>query len=180
MEVASLIQSAVFLSCAYRICFDGVIASPLRASEVKVTSNFLLDEDSHSLSPLTDGLLKFVPAASGPVAMAPEAGVAFILAANRTRRPDVLEKFRPYKGGWDMTNKHYWASVSFTGATGFILAVVWLTSFAVALIAPLLQVENTFHGESFRTATPTNRSSVAAVVYLCCIDWLCATICWPG
>ncbi|KAG0493431.1 hypothetical protein HPP92_004425 [Vanilla planifolia] len=136
MEVASLIQSAVFLSLVLTVfASTGVIASPLRASEVKVTSNFLLDEDSHSLSPLTDGLLKFVPAASGPVAMAPEAGVAFILAANRTRRPDVLEKFRPYKGGWDMTNKHYWASVSFTGATGFILAVVWLTSFAVALIA---------------------------------------------
>lgn len=32
-----------------------------------------------------------------------------ILAENRTLRPDILSKFRKYRGGWDIANKHYWA-----------------------------------------------------------------------
>lgn len=47
----------------------------------------------------------------------------------------MLNKFRLYRGGWDITNKHYWASVGFTGAAGFILAFVWLVSFGLALLA---------------------------------------------
>jgi hypothetical protein len=32
-----------------------------------------------------------------------------VLAANRTKRPDILRGFRRYHGGWDITNRHYWA-----------------------------------------------------------------------
>ena len=32
-----------------------------------------------------------------------------ILAANRTKRPDILRGFRGYRDGWDIANKHYWA-----------------------------------------------------------------------
>ncbi|XP_028759508.1 uncharacterized protein LOC114718376 [Neltuma alba] len=60
-----------------------------------------------------------------------------VLAANRTRRPDILRHFRQYRGGWDITNQHYWASVGFTGAAGFILAVLWFISFGLALIIHL-------------------------------------------
>ena len=31
-----------------------------------------------------------------------------VLAANRTKRPDILSKFHKYRGGWDIANKHYW------------------------------------------------------------------------
>ncbi|GAB4828801.1 hypothetical protein Ancab_018462 [Ancistrocladus abbreviatus] len=57
-----------------------------------------------------------------------------VLAGNRTRRPDILRGFKRYQGGWDFTNKHYWASVGFTGAAGFIFAVLWFVSFSVALV----------------------------------------------
>nr|GLL32933.1 uncharacterized protein LOC109156800 [Ipomoea trifida] len=57
-----------------------------------------------------------------------------VLAGNRTKRPDILSRFRKYRGGWDIANKHYWASVGFTGAAGFILSVVWFVSFGLALV----------------------------------------------
>ncbi|PKA63502.1 hypothetical protein AXF42_Ash005397 [Apostasia shenzhenica] len=104
---------------------------PVRVSGKKVYDGFILDGEN--LAPLADGLLKFSPLASGPAALPPDAGFPLVLAAGRTRRPDVLDKFRTYKGGWDINNKHYWTSVGFTGAAGFILALLWLLSFVIAL-----------------------------------------------
>ncbi|KAK7310082.1 hypothetical protein RJT34_07327 [Clitoria ternatea] len=60
-----------------------------------------------------------------------------VLAANRTKRPDILRRFRPYRDGWDIANRHYWASVGFTGVAGFILAVLWFISFGLALVIHL-------------------------------------------
>ncbi|CAH9096005.1 unnamed protein product [Cuscuta epithymum] len=57
-----------------------------------------------------------------------------LLAGDRTRRPDILSRFHKYKGGWDIVNKHYWASVGFTGAAGFILSVLWFAFFGLALM----------------------------------------------
>ncbi|KAG8366705.1 hypothetical protein BUALT_Bualt17G0107200 [Buddleja alternifolia] len=56
-----------------------------------------------------------------------------VLAENRTKRPDILSRFHKYRGGWDIANKHYWASVGFTGAAAFILAILWFVSFGLAL-----------------------------------------------
>ncbi|XP_010555160.1 PREDICTED: uncharacterized protein LOC104824728 [Tarenaya hassleriana] len=56
-----------------------------------------------------------------------------VLAADRTKRPDLLRGFRPYRGGWNITSNHYWASVGFTGAAGFVLAFLWLVSFGSLL-----------------------------------------------
>ncbi|XP_041012948.1 uncharacterized protein LOC121256276 [Juglans microcarpa x Juglans regia] len=55
------------------------------------------------------------------------------LAANRTNRLDILRGFRRYRGGWDIANRHYWASVGFTGAPAFVLAVLWFISFGLCL-----------------------------------------------
>ncbi|KAJ1401420.1 hypothetical protein SESBI_28796 [Sesbania bispinosa] len=76
------------------------------------------------------------------VALGPSPGTdsskgALVLAANRTNRPDILRRFRRYRGGWDIANRHYWASVGFTGAAGFILAVLWFISFGLALVIHL-------------------------------------------
>ncbi|XP_009774824.1 uncharacterized protein LOC107769844 [Nicotiana tabacum] len=57
-----------------------------------------------------------------------------VLAGNRTRRPDFLSGFHKYRGGWDIANKHYWASVGFTGLAGIILALLWFISFGLALV----------------------------------------------
>ncbi|KAG6715218.1 hypothetical protein I3842_05G239800 [Carya illinoinensis] len=56
------------------------------------------------------------------------------LAANRTNRLDILRGFRRYRGGWDIANRHYWASVGFTGAPAFVLAVLWFISFGLCLV----------------------------------------------
>lgn len=32
-----------------------------------------------------------------------------VLAAQRTNRPDILRRFKHHHGGWDITNRHYWA-----------------------------------------------------------------------
>lgn len=43
------------------------------------------------------------------VAVGRETEGTLVLAANRTNRPDILHRFRRYKGGWDIANRHYWA-----------------------------------------------------------------------
>ncbi|CAN1151634.1 Ankyrin repeat domain-containing protein EMB506, chloroplastic [Linum perenne] len=63
----------------------------------------------------------------------PSPYTTLVLAADRTNRPDILNGFKHYRGGWDITNRHYWASVGFTGASGFVLAVLWFFSFALAV-----------------------------------------------
>eukprot|EP00252_Welwitschia_mirabilis_P018467 TRINITY_DN4102_c0_g1_i1.p1 TRINITY_DN4102_c0_g1~~TRINITY_DN4102_c0_g1_i1.p1 ORF type:complete len:581 (-),score=71.90 TRINITY_DN4102_c0_g1_i1:575-2317(-) len=75
--------------------------------------------------------------ASGPAAVnigGANSSNTLILAQNQTRRPDILSKFRKYRGGWNITNKHYWTSLGSTGAPGFILAILWFTSFGFALM----------------------------------------------
>ncbi|XP_023757947.1 uncharacterized protein LOC111906421 isoform X1 [Lactuca sativa] len=41
-------------------------------------------------------------------------------------RPDPLRHFRLYKGGYDIRNKHYWASAAFTGIHGYAMAGIWM------------------------------------------------------
>ncbi|KAE8729748.1 hypothetical protein F3Y22_tig00003398pilonHSYRG00047 [Hibiscus syriacus] len=43
-----------------------------------------------------------------------------------TVRVDPLDNFNKYRGGFDITNKHYWTSVVFTGIYGFAIAFLWL------------------------------------------------------
>ncbi|GLJ15489.1 hypothetical protein SUGI_0254300 [Cryptomeria japonica] len=45
-----------------------------------------------------------------------------LVARNRI---DPLDHFKRYKGGYDIENKHYWASTVFTGAYGYAIAAVW-------------------------------------------------------
>ncbi|KAI4373243.1 hypothetical protein MLD38_011389 [Melastoma candidum] len=73
--------------------------------------------------------------APGPPADEPHG--TLVLAANRTDRSDILKGFRHYHGGWSFSNRHYWASVGFTGSFGFILAILWFFFFGVALLVHL-------------------------------------------
>ncbi|KAM0986760.1 hypothetical protein COP2_011266 [Malus domestica] len=68
----------------------------------------------------------------GPSSDAPQG--TLVLAAKRTNRPDILRRFKHYRGGWDIVDPHYWASVGFTGAVGFIIAVLWFVAFGMILV----------------------------------------------
>lgn len=43
-----------------------------------------------------------------------------------TVRIDPLDHFKKYRGGFDITNKHYWSSIIFTGISGYAIGVLWL------------------------------------------------------
>ncbi|KAK7262610.1 hypothetical protein RJT34_30185 [Clitoria ternatea] len=45
---------------------------------------------------------------------------------DNTIRVDPFDNFRKYKGGFNITNKHYWSSVVFTGVYGYAIGVLWL------------------------------------------------------
>ncbi|KAL3699300.1 hypothetical protein R1sor_017322 [Riccia sorocarpa] len=62
----------------------------------------------------------------------------FLLAANRTNRRDPLDNFDTYRGGWNIQNKHYWASVGYTGLPAFIVALVWAALGLLGLLSLLL------------------------------------------
>lgn len=47
---------------------------------------------------------------------------SFVLAAKRTYRKDPLNGFKKYTGGWNISEKHYWA-------VSFFLSTILLTYF---------------------------------------------------
>ncbi|KAB2622876.1 hypothetical protein D8674_025058 [Pyrus ussuriensis x Pyrus communis] len=43
-----------------------------------------------------------------------------------TVRVDPLDDLKKYRGGYNITNKHYWSSTIFTGIHGYALGMLWL------------------------------------------------------
>ncbi|KAK9287657.1 hypothetical protein L1049_016094 [Liquidambar formosana] len=43
-----------------------------------------------------------------------------------TVRVDPLDNFKKYRGGYDITDKHYWSSTVFTGVYGYAIGLLWL------------------------------------------------------
>lgn len=60
-----------------------------------------------NLGPWRNGIAGAIAQEPGPSTDA--SNNTLVLAANRTNRPDILRGFKHYKGGWDITNRHYWA-----------------------------------------------------------------------
>ncbi|KAI3792092.1 hypothetical protein L2E82_05962 [Cichorium intybus] len=58
---------------------------------------------------------------------------ALVLAQERTTRKDPLDKFKKYRGGWNIKERHYWASVAFTAAPFFVVAAAWFVIFGLFL-----------------------------------------------
>ncbi|KAK7410239.1 hypothetical protein VNO78_00868 [Psophocarpus tetragonolobus] len=56
------------------------------------------------------------------------------LAAERTRRKDPLHAFNNYIYGWNITDTHYWASVTYTAVPVFSIAAVWFLGFGLCLL----------------------------------------------
>lgn len=116
------------------------LAVPLVALSIFLNSSFVLCHPrdpfksilgQENMGSWRSQIMSSAGEAPGP---ANDASTLVLLAENRTKRPDILSKFHKYRGGWDITNKHYWASVGFTGAAAFILAILWFISFGVALV----------------------------------------------
>ncbi|TKY73044.1 Transmembrane protein [Spatholobus suberectus] len=58
---------------------------------------------------------------------------SLILAQKRTTRKDPLDSFNRYTGGWNISNRHYIASVIFTAVPFFVVAAVWFVVFGLTL-----------------------------------------------
>ncbi|KAK9079509.1 hypothetical protein SSX86_001181 [Deinandra increscens subsp. villosa] len=58
---------------------------------------------------------------------------SLVLAQERTTRKDPLDKFKKYRGGWNIKERHYWASVAFTAAPFFVVAAAWFVFFGLFL-----------------------------------------------
>lgn len=58
---------------------------------------------------------------------------SLILAQRRTTRKDPLDNFNRYTGGWNISNRHYIASVVFTAVPFFVVAAVWFVIFGLSL-----------------------------------------------
>ncbi|XP_027904056.1 uncharacterized protein LOC114163882 [Vigna unguiculata] len=58
---------------------------------------------------------------------------SLILAQRRTTRKDPLDNLNRYTGGWNISNRHYIASVVFTAAPFFVVAAVWFVIFGLSL-----------------------------------------------
>ncbi|KAH1148012.1 hypothetical protein GYH30_042921 [Glycine max] len=58
---------------------------------------------------------------------------SLILAQKRTTRKDPLDNFNRYTGGWNISNRHYIASVVFTAVPFFVVAAVWFVVFGLSL-----------------------------------------------
>lgn len=68
----------------------------------------------------------------------PAVNSSLILAESRTQRKDPLENFKPYTGGWNISNQHYWASVALTAIPLFVIAIAWFVLFGICLFITCL------------------------------------------
>ncbi|XP_078151162.1 uncharacterized protein LOC144546483 [Carex rostrata] len=100
------------------------------------SSSVYHEPDSKSISG-KDGSVKWrwlaeeAPTASNVTALD---NSSFVLAAQRTHRKDPMAGYNYYTGGWNISDGHYWASVSYTAVPLFSIAFVWFIVFGLALL----------------------------------------------
>ncbi|KAH6758701.1 plasma membrane fusion protein [Perilla frutescens var. frutescens] len=63
-----------------------------------------------------------------------------VLAEERTRRKDPLDDLKYYTGGWNISSKHYFASVLYTGYPLFVVAAFWFVLFGIFLLLACMYV----------------------------------------
>ncbi|XP_057546451.1 uncharacterized protein LOC130825309 isoform X2 [Amaranthus tricolor] len=57
-------------------------------------------------------------------------------------RIDPLDHFNKYRGGYNITNRHYWSSTLFTGVYGFGVGLIWLISGIIYLTVSCCKTNN--------------------------------------
>ncbi|GAB4854620.1 hypothetical protein Ancab_023203 [Ancistrocladus abbreviatus] len=70
----------------------------------------------------------------GPISDGYVQSSTMVLAPRRTHRRDPLNGFRYYTGGWNISERHYLASVGFSAAPFFIISLVWFLVFGLSLL----------------------------------------------
>lgn len=71
----------------------------------------------------------------GPIASnEPVESSSLVLAEKRTYRRDPLNSFKRYTRGWNISERHYWASVGFTAVPLFAIAAIWFLCFGLCLL----------------------------------------------
>lgn len=80
----------------------------------------------------------------------------------RFHRPDPLRHFKLYKGGYDIRNKHYWASAAFTGVHGYAIGGVWILC---GLAFGSYLVLKSFNGSSSSSALAENSNSFYIILF---------------
>ncbi|CAM0901958.1 unnamed protein product [Alopecurus aequalis] len=95
---------------------------------------------------------------------------SLVLAAERTHRSDPLANLTSYGGGWNISETHYWASVAYTSATLFLVALVWFVGFGVVML--VISCCCCFCGNRSNRYSPT--SYIASLVLLIIVT--CITI----
>ncbi|XP_016502861.2 uncharacterized protein LOC107820996 isoform X2 [Nicotiana tabacum] len=84
--------------------------------------------------------------AEGPnIAEPPVLTSSLILAPKRTYRKDPLNGFKKYTGGWNINDRHYWASVAYTAVPFFIAALICIGCFI------LYTGQEKFHSSTINT-----------------------------
>ncbi|KAJ6354703.1 hypothetical protein OIU77_005331 [Salix suchowensis] len=74
------------------------------------------------------------PVVEAPIGEPVDNSPVLVLAPKRTYRKDPLSDFKRYTGGWNISDRHYWASVGFTAAPLFAIAAVWFLVFGLCLL----------------------------------------------
>ncbi|XP_027344055.1 uncharacterized protein LOC113856437 [Abrus precatorius] len=80
---------------------------------------------------------------------------------DNTIRVDPLDNFRKYRGGFNITNKHYWSSVIFTGVYGYAIGVFCLLCgiiYGTFLLITKVHHKNN-RGREIKKAFPCNYKS---------------------
>ncbi|KAE8649954.1 uncharacterized protein LOC101218626 isoform X2 [Cucumis sativus] len=123
---------SVLLLAAFSLCFSPALVSFSHGdSQIPPISEWRT-EDYYSGVELV-GVSPSGSVVEGPT-MEPVEYSLFVLAAERTRRKDPLNGFQAYTSGWNISERHYWASVGFTAVPLFAVAAAWLLGFGLCLL----------------------------------------------
>lgn len=74
-----------------------------------------------NLGPFRNGISETAAQAPGPSDYG--SNNTLVLAAKRTDRPDILHGFKHYRGGWNITDPHYWA-VSLVSVLFYVISML--------------------------------------------------------
>ncbi|KAI3889023.1 hypothetical protein MKX03_012456 [Papaver bracteatum] len=85
---------------------------------------FLYSQQQVSAYSGTDNHNQYIaPAPGGNLQVTTDIVATEVRDLGNTVRVDPLDKFKKYRGGFDIKNKHYWSSTLFTGIYGYAIAV---------------------------------------------------------
>ncbi|KAD4385118.1 hypothetical protein E3N88_25286 [Mikania micrantha] len=101
-----------------------------------LTLFFIFSNGDSFRTPTSDGGVGLLETSGAKRLLAEEqndVNSSLVLAQRRTTRKDPLDNFKKYRGGWNISERHYWASVAFTAVPFFGMAAAWFVFFGLCL-----------------------------------------------